>query len=155
MFRRLFVLFSVCIFSFAVCGFLSGCSKDVLLGAYNRALQVAGEQVLTADPHGERRFGTDSYAGTYKVTLENATIRERLFGNTSVERSDGYHFEIRADFDAESGIAALELQHGSDDPEILFSGTGRFEKEVDLGPGSDYFILDTDEYTGEISLSIK
>lgn len=155
MIRRLILLIFLCLVCFTACSLISACSKDALIGVYNRVLLAAGDNVLTRDLHGERLFGVDTYAGTYTVSLENGTIRERLFGNTSVERTDGYSFIITADFDAQEGTAALELQQGSDDPEVLFEGTGHFETEVELGPGSAYFILDTTAYTGDIQLSIK
>lgn len=155
MLRRIFALVFLCLVTLTVCGLITACSKDSIIGVYNRMLQTMGDNILSQDLHGERIFGVDTYAGTYKVTLENASIRERLFGNTSVERTDGYHFVISADFDAEEGSAALELQQDGEDPRTLFEGSGHFDAEVDLGPGSGYFILDTSAYTGDIRLSIK
>lgn len=155
MIRRLVLLIFLCLVCFTACGLISACNKDAVIGVYNRVLLAAGDNILTKDLHGERHFGVDTYAGTYQVSLENASIRERLFGNTSVERADGYHFIVAADFDAEQGTASLELQKDDEPPETLFSGSGHFETEVDLGPGSGYFLLDTTAYTGDIYLSIK
>lgn len=155
MLKRLFALGFLCFVCLTACGLVSACSKDAVISVYNRVLLAAGDNILTKDLHGERRFGVDTYTGTYEASLENASFRERLFGNTSVERTDGYHFMITADFDAEEGSASLELQRDDEAPETLFSGSGHFEAEVELGPGSGYFLLDTTAYTGDIYLSIK
>ena len=153
--RRLFLIIIACMICLSVPGLLSACTKDSLLGIYNRSLQAAGENVLTSHPTGDRAFGSDAYAGTYTAALEDATIREYLFGGTSIDREDGYHFALEADFDARQGSASLILEEGSEDPQVLFSGSGHFETELDLGPGSDYFVLETTDYTGDISLSIQ
>ena len=138
-------------------GTLCGCSKDSIIGMFNSIVMSLGDNSLTKneDLHGTRTFGKDTYTGSYDLICEDASFRERLFGNTSVEREDGYTLHITADFDGSEGSAALYLKEGFQDEEKLFSGPGIHDEEIEIGPGSDYFILETDHFTGNITLVIE
>lgn len=152
--KRLFLICFACMFCLCAAELLSACSKDGLLDMYNRSLQAGGRNVLTRNLQGERQEGNDSYTGTYTADLKDATVREYLFGGTSIEREDGYHFTVEADFHPTQGSAALVLEEGSEEPQTLFDGTGHFETELDLGPGSAYFVLDAADCTGSVSVSV-
>lgn len=136
---------------------LCGCSKDSVIGMFNSIIMTLGDDSLTknADLTGVRTFGKDTYTGTYEVICENSSFRERLFGNTSVEREDGYTLHITADFAGDEGNAALYLKEGFEEEQQLFSGSGVYEQKLEIGPGSDYLILETDHFTGKISLAVE
>lgn len=138
-------------------GTMCGCSKDSVMSMFNSVIMNLGDNALTrnADLHGVRTFGSDTYAGTYEVVCENATFRETLFGNTSVERPDGYTLRITADFEVADGMAGLYLKEGFENVCELFKGAGIYEEEIEIGPGSDYFILETEHFTGNIALRIE
>ncbi|WP_190259168.1 hypothetical protein [Pelotomaculum schinkii] len=61
-------------------GILTGCSKDEILGAYNHAVQAAGDAQLTGNwsLEGKRKYGVDHYTGTYTADYENFSGTEYM-----------------------------------------------------------------------------
>jgi len=73
---------------------LTGCTKDEILGAYNHAIQAAGDASLTGNRslEGKRKYGVDHYTGTYAADYEDFSGTECFFGGTSIDRDAGNEF---------------------------------------------------------------
>ena len=121
-------------------GLLSGCSsggvldskekneqlKDTILETYDALIGGAGTAVLTPERSLEGRLtrGEDDYTGSYRASYTEFTGTEVLFGGTTLKREEGGTLELTCSLSLESGKAEVLLRSGSDDPEILLSGSG-------------------------------
>lgn len=136
---------------------LSGCSKDEIVENYNQVLQEIGDNALSRDKElqGTRKFGEDSYIGTYQADYDNFTGEERLFGGTSLERASGNEICISCDLDMEAGKAKLCLLTGNEEPQILCDTSTSYSNTLELPSASNYIILQTENFTGSIDLTVK
>ena len=136
---------------------LPGCSKADILSGYDSVIRLAGELGLTGDKNlqGERQFGTDHYTGTYDVDYVNFTGTEHIFGGTALERKEGETVEITCRIEGSAGEARLICNYGSDGPMILLDGAGEYAETIYLTPGSNYFTVQCEDFTGSVELKIE
>ncbi len=136
---------------------LPGCSKDVVLDVYGSAVAAAGNVGLTSGLFlkGDRTFGADKYTGTYKADYNDFTGQECPFGGTMLEQRAQEHVTVTCSVECVSGEAALVWNCGADDPVVIADGEGTFEQTVFLTPGSNYFDLTFDGFTGSVALTIE
>ena len=94
----------------------------------------AGDSGLTKDKElqGKRKFGTDSYVGTYEADYDSFSGEEVLFGGTALERDTGNEIEISCDTNITDGTLKLILKTGSDDPQILFDTLQSYSETIEL-----------------------
>lgn len=135
---------------------LAACTKDAILGCANAVMLGVGGDVLTkeSDLTGERTFGVDSYTGAYTASYEDATLKETLFGNTSIERSAGKEVHLRATITTQSGSASLLLLSGTEEPRVLLED-GKLEMDLEIKPSSQYIMFETKDFTGTLDITIE
>lgn len=134
----------------------AACTKDAILGCANAIMLGIGDDVLTKDNKltGERTFGVDAYTGTYTASYEDATVKETLFGNTSIERAAGKQVHLRATITTQSGSASLLLLSGTEEPKVLLED-GSLEMDLEIEPTSQYILFETKDFTGTLDMSIQ
>ena len=137
--------------------FLPGCSKEQVLGAYDSVLQTAGSLVLTGSISlkGERTFGEDKYTGTYVSDYVNFTGEEVLFGGTALEARKEEAVTVTCTLTGSAGSAELMWNSGSYTAVTLAEADGTCSETVYLAPGSNYFSVVCDGFTGSINLKIE
>ncbi len=135
---------------------LPGCSKDQALDVYGAAVAAVGNIGLDSDftLKGERAFGADKYTGTYTAAYEDFTGEECPFGGTMLERRENEHVAVTVTIEGEGG-AKLVWNCGAEDPVTLADGEGTFTETAYLAPGSNYFDLQFDHFTGSVDLTIE
>ena len=135
---------------------LPGCSKEDILGVYGSAVSAVGNIGLDAEMvlKGDREFGEDKYTGVYTADYEDFTGTEHLFGGTMLERRAQEHVEVTITIDGEGG-AKLIWMCGADSPVTVADGPGEYTQTAYLAPGSNYFNLELDHFTGSVALEIE
>ena len=135
---------------------LPGCSKDTVMELYGQAVALAGNVGLTSSfqLQGEREFGADRYTGTYRAEYEDFTGQECPFGGTMLEHRAQEHVEVTVSIEGE-GDAKLVWMCGADGPVTVADGEGTVTETAYLAPGSNYFNLEFDHFTGSVELEIK
>lgn len=136
---------------------LAGCSKDQVLGRYNEVLQAVGEATLTGsgDLQGERSFGADHYVGSYAAGYEGFSGEEVLFGGTALEREDGDEITVSCQIESTDGSIRLIYQTGAEEPEILCDTAGMYTGTIQLPAASNYIIVEMENFTGSLDLTIE
>ncbi len=138
------------------CLLLTGCGKDQVMDVYGAAVAAFGnvglDSALTLK--GEREFGEDKYTGTYTAEYEDFTGRECPFGGTFLERREQEHVTVSCTIERESGAASLCWNCGAAEPVVLAQGEGTFTETAYLAPGSNYFNLEFEGFTGSVELTI-
>lgn len=135
---------------------LPGCGKDDVLNVYGAAVAAAGNVGLDSSLtlKGERKFGADKYTGTYSAQYENFTGEECPFGGTMLQRRENEHVTVTAAIEG-GGVAKLVWNCGAEEPVVLADGEGTFTETAYLAPGSNYFNLEFDHFTGSVELTIE
>ena len=136
---------------------MTACSKDEIVEQYNQALQAVGDNGLTKDSdlQGKRSLGADSYVGTYEADYESFSGKEILFGGTALERDDGNEIKISCNMDITSGTLKIMLQTGASEPEVLCNTETSYSKTLELPSASNYIIVEAENFTGSIYLTIE
>ena len=136
---------------------LAGCSKDQVLGRYNEVLQAVGEATLTGsgDLQGERSFGADHYVGSYAADYEAFSGEEVLFGGTALEREGGNEITVSCQIESTDGSIRLIYQTGAEEPEILCDTAGMYTGTIQLPAASNYIIVEMENFTGSLDLTIE
>lgn len=142
-----------CLFSITGCSY----SKDEIVDKFNQVLQELGDDTLTRDRdlQGEREFGEDSYVGTYRADYDSFTGEEKLFGGTSLERTSGNEIHISCDLDIAGGKAKLLLLTGDEEPQILCDTSTSYSDTLELPSASNYIIIQTENFTGSVDLTVE
>lgn len=140
-----------CLFS------MSACSKDEIVEQYNDALQAVGDNNLTSDKklQGERDLGEDSYVGTYQADYDGFTGKEIIFGGTSLERDSGNEIIVSCDLSIDDGSIQLLFQSGDSDSEVLCESSGSYSETIELPAASNYIIVQGENFTGSIKLTVE
>ena len=135
---------------------LPGCSKDEMLDVYGGLVAAAGNVGLDSSfsLKGEREFGADKYTGTYTADYEGFTGEECPFGGTMLQRRENEHVTVTCAIEGKGG-AKLVWNCGADEPVTLADGAGDFTETIYLAPGSNYFNLQFDRFTGSVELTIE
>lgn len=133
----------------------SGCDKDGMLNLYKKANETTGDMVLTKNYKlkGKREFGEDHYVGTYKVTYKKFKGEEVLFGGTTIEREDA-NIHIKLNIDESDGNIKVIMKL-KEKEEILATEDGAYEFDFNIKDGSNYLVIDADNYSGKIDMKIK
>lgn len=92
----------------------------------------------------------DGYTGTYEEACSATTGACALFGGTELEERE---LTIAYDLEKGSGSVTLTLQ-GLGEPKVIAQGGDSGEQTLHLEAGSNYFFLETSDYTGSISIEI-
>lgn len=138
----------------AVC--LVGCAKDAILGFTNAVMTNLGDNVLTRGYNltGRRTFDSDSYTGAYLAEYSAKSVREILFGSTSIERDGGNTVVLKALLTKTSGAGRLLLERDGREPEVILEAPGTLEMELDVCPGSAYLIFEADDFSGMADITV-
>ena len=135
---------------------LPGCSKEEMLDVYGSAVSIAGNIGLDAELflEGDREFGEDKYTGTYTASYEDFTGTEHLFGGTMLEKRTREYVKVTVTIEGKGGARFIWMC-GADDPVTLADGAGEFTETAYLAPGSNYFNLELESFTGTVEITIK
>ena len=122
--------FIIVIFVIICTIFITGCSKDRVIKTFDDASKKFGDEILTKDNDliGKRSFGIDHYTGTYVSNYENSTKNETIFGGTTLNR---------------------------DEDKVLTKDSGLYEFDFNVKSGSNYFVIDTNDFTGNVDILIN
>lgn len=135
--------------------FLTGCSKDRVIKTFDDASKKFGDEILTKDNDliGKRSFGIDHYTGTYVSSYENITKKETIFGGTTLNRDeDNIHIKIY--LEKVSGEITIKMNLNEEE-KILTKDIGLYEFDFNVKSGSNYFVIDTNDFTGNVDILIN
>lgn len=135
--------------------FLTGCSKDRVIKTFDDASKKFGDEILTKDNDliGKRSFGIDHYTGTYVSSYENITKKETIFGGTTLNRDeDNIHIKIY--LEKVSGEITIKMNLNEEE-KILTKDSGLYEFDFNVKSGSNYFVIDTNDFTGNVDILIN
>ena len=147
--------FIIVIFVIICTIFLTGCSKDRVIKIFDDASKKFGDEILTKDNDliGKRSFGIDHYTGTYVSSYENITKKETIFGGTTLNRDeDNIHIKIY--LEKVSGEITIKMNLNEEE-KILTKDSGLDEFDFNVKSGSNYFVIDTNDFTGNVDILIN
>lgn len=147
--------FIIVIFVIICTIFLTGCSKDRVIKTFDDASKKFGDEILTKDNDliGKRIFGIDHYTGTYVSSYENITKKETIFGGTTLNRDeDNIHIKIY--LEKVSGEITIKMNLNEEE-KILTKDSGLYEFDFNVKSGSNYFVIDTNDFTGNVDILIN
>lgn len=147
--------FIIVIFVIICTIFLTGCSKDRVIKTFDDASKKFGDEILTKDNDliGKRSFGIDHYTGTYVSSYENITKKETIFGGTTLNRDeDNIHIKIY--LEKVSGEITIKMNL-KEEEKILTKDIGLYEFDFNVKSGSNYFVIDTNDFTGNVDILIN
>ena len=147
--------FVIVIFVIICSIFLTGCSKDRVIKTLDDASKKFGDEVLTKDNNliGKRSFGIDHYTGTYVSSYENITKKETIFGGTTLNRDeDNIHIKIY--LEKASGEITIKMNLNEEE-KILTKDSGLYEFDFNVKSGSNYFVIYTNNFTGNVDILIN
>lgn len=147
--------FVIVIFVIICTIFLTGCSKDRVIKIFDDASKKFGDEILTKDNDliGKRSFGIDHYTGTYVSNYENSTKNEIIFGGTTLNRDeDNIHIKIY--LEKASGEITIKMNLNEEE-KILTKDSGLYEFDFNVKSGSNYFVIDTNNFTGNVDILIN
>ena len=147
--------FIITIFVIIFTIFLTGCSKDKVIKIFDDASKKFGDEILTKDNDlvGKRSFGIDHYTGTYVSNYENSTKKEMIFGGTSLNRDeDNIHIKIY--LEKVSGEITIKMNL-KEEEKVLTKDNGLYEFDFNVKSGSNYFVIDTNNFTGKADILIN
>lgn len=132
----------------------SGCSKDDILNIYKNVNENVGDFVLTNSflLRGNREFGIDHYTGTYEVNYQNFKGAEVIFGGTTIER-DKDNIHVKVDVSDSKGELKVYMKL-KEKEEILATEDGSYEFDFNVKDGSNYLIINGNDYSGEVNIKI-
>ena len=147
--------FIIVIFVIICTIFITGCSKDRVIKTFDDASKKFGDEILTKDNDliGKRSFGIDHYTGTYVSNYENSTKNETIFGGTTLNRDeDNIHIKIYL----EKVLGEINIKMNLNEEEkILTKDIGLYEFDFNVKSGSNYFVIDTNDFTGNVDILIN
>lgn len=147
--------FVIVIFVIICTIFLTGCSKDRVIKIFDDASKKFGDEILTKDNDliGKRSFGIDHYTGTYVSNYENSTKNEIIFGGTTLNRDeDNIHIKIY--LEKVSGEITIKMNL-KEEEKVLTKDSGLYEFDFNVKSGSNYFVIDTNDFTGNVDILIN
>lgn len=147
--------FVIVIFVIICTIFLTGCSKDRVIKTFDDASKKFGDEILTKDNDliGKRSFGIDHYTGTYVSNYENSTKNEIIFGGTTLNRDeDNIHIKIY--LEKVSGEITIKMNL-KEEEKVLTKDSGLYEFDFNVKIGSNYFVIDTNNFTGNVDILIN
>ena len=135
--------------------FLTGCSKDRVIKTFDDASKKFGDEILTKDNDliGKRSFGIDHYTGNYVSNYEKSSKKETIFGGTTLNRDeDNIHIKIY--LEKVSGEITIKMNLNEEE-KILTKDSGLYEFDFNVKSGSNYFVIDTNDFTGNVDILIN
>lgn len=131
-----------------------GCSPEGFNKNYDKLTKKVGEMVLTSDKQlkGKRIFGENNYLGKYSVEYDNASSKEVLFGGTSVESQKDIHIKIT--INNSKGTIKI-IQQLQEETKELADKDGTYEYDFEIKTGSNYLVINTDNYSGNVNIEIS
>ena len=130
--------------------------KDSAIGTYQTVISKIGDKTLTSclGLKGKRTFGEDHYVGTYTVTYKKNTGTEKIFGGCILEREAGSTIHITVSVENSDGEIAVVMKAKEKD-QILATENGTYTYDFDVQYGSNYLIIQTKDYTGNVTIESK
>ena len=132
----------------------SGCSKDSILNIYQKFNENLGDFVLTNSflLRGHREFDKDHYTGTYEVNYQNFKGAEVIFGGTTIDRDDN-NIHVKIEVSNSKGELKVYMKL-KEKQEILATEDGFYEFDFNVKSGSNYLIINGNDYSGEVKIKI-
>ena len=146
--------FVIVIFVIICTIFLTGCSKDRVIKTFDDASKKFGDEILTKDNNliGKRSFGIDHYTGTYVSNYEKSTKNETIFGGTTLNRDeDNIHIKIYL----EKVSGEITIKMNLKEEEKVLTKDSLYEFDFNVKSGSNYFVIDTNDFTGNVDILIN
>lgn len=149
--RKALILLAVLLLALTL---LTGCSKDQVVEGYSKGVEWLGDLpvVLSLRLQGEREWGEDHYTGTYTAQYSDFTGQECLFGGTRLEARDA--ITISCSLEGEEGSAELRFRSIGGDTQLLCSADAQYTGTLELPAGSNYILLEAEDFTGSIELTV-
>jgi len=144
----------------ALLAMAAGCaSMDVrgdAIRAFNDTLKAVTGWSLTREDYlqGTRTFGADSYVGDYSAEYNHFYGKETLFGGTALERKEGTTLTVSYTLRIDSGKAKLYWMDRGEE-RLLSSATAEKSAVLTLQAGSNYIIIEGDDWKGSLELTIE
>lgn len=151
--KKVLLLILITIITITLC---VGCSKDDILNTYDKFNRAIGDLNLTKDYKlkGHRTFGKDHYVGEYQVKYENFKGKEILFGGTTIERETGESIHLKIEVSDSFGNINIYMRL-KDKQEPLIFEDGTYEFDFNVKDGSNYLIIEAENYSGNININIE
>lgn len=132
----------------------SACSKDTVLDIYKDVNERLGDIVLTnkSKLKGIREYGSDHYTGSYKVTYDNFSGKEVIFGGTTIERDENV-IHIKMVIEESKGNLQVIMKL-KEKEEVLANDDGTYEFTFDVKDGSNYLKIVTKDYSGKLNINV-
>lgn len=144
----------------ALLSMAAGCASIDVRGdairAFNDTLKAVTGWSLTREDYlqGTRTFGEDCYVGEYSAEYNHFYGKETLFGGTALEREEGTTLTVNYALRIDSGKAKLYwMDRGKE--RLLCSATAEKSVELTLQTGSNYIIVEGDDWKGGLELTIE
>lgn len=130
--------------------------KESVLGTYQTVISKIGDKTLTNNSglKGKRTFGEDHYVGTYTVTYKKNTGTEKIFGGCILEREAGGTIHVTVSVENSDGEIAVIMKAKEKD-QILATENGTYTYDFDVQYGSNYLMIQTRNYTGNVTIESK
>lgn len=138
----------------------AGCTSIDVRGdairAFNDTLKAVTGWSLTRDDYlqGTRTFGADSYVGDYSAEYNHFYGKETLFGGTALERKEGTTLTVSYTLRIDSGKAKLYWMDRGEE-RLLSSASAEKSAVLTLQAGSNYIIVEGDDWKGSLELTIE
>lgn len=128
-------------------------SKDVILNTYNDFIQVVSSSGISKDEDlvGKRKFGVDTYVGSYHANYENITKDEVIFGGTSLNRDNGNTIRLKVEVEKDSGNIEVISMIGNDQITLIHD-TGEYKENIYVDGKSYYLMIKVKDFTGNIKV---
>jgi len=144
----------------ALLAMAAGCaSMDVrgdAIRAFNDTLKAVTGWSLTREDYlqGTRTFGEDSYVGEYSAEYNHFYGKETLFGGAALEREEGTTLTVNYTLRIDSGKARLYWMDRGEE-RLLSSEAAEKSAVLTLQAGSNYIIVEGDDWKGSLELTIE
>lgn len=130
--------------------------KNRALGTYQTVIRKIGDKTLTSNSElkGQRIFGEDHFVGTYTVNYRKNTGTEKIFGGCILEREAGGTVHIMVSI--ENSVGEIEvIVKEKEKSHTLATKDGTYTYDLDVQYGSNYLIIQTKDYSGNVKVESK
>ena len=93
--------------------------------------------------------------GTYQAQYDGFTGEETVFGGTGLERDAGNEVTLSCTLTLAEGTAQVLFQSGDNPPEVLCDTAGSHSATLSLLSGGNYIIVQAENATGSIQLTVE
>ena len=75
--------------------------------------------------------------------------------STALEREGGDELSVSCKIESDAGTVRLVFQSGAEEPEILCDTAGMYTGTIQLPASSNYIIVEMENFTGSLDLTIE